>query len=120
MTMTVPTGQQALFLARLSAHTLCQYRGNCDVRFTVNGDLMQPDDGLIDAASGWYGADLFASGNDDAWQQHIHTMIKGAGPYPAGTYTIRAQAYLADPGDTEGGVMELRDWQFEVERARAG
>ncbi len=119
LTTTVPSGQQAIFIARLSAHTLCQFRDDCDVRFTINGQPMQPDNGLVDAAAGYDGADLFASANDDSWQHHIRTMIRAAGPYPAGTYTIRAQVLLWATGEPMGATLELRDWQFSVQRARS-
>ena len=118
-TITVPAGKQAVFVARLSAHTLCQYRYDCDVRITVNGTAMQPDDGQFDATANYDGADLFASANDDVSQNHVRTMVRAAGPYPAGKYTIRAETYLFSPGDPQTAVLELRDWQFQVERATA-
>jgi hypothetical protein len=118
-TISVPTGKQAVFIARLSAHTLCQYRYDCDVRITVNGTPMQPDNGQFDATANYDGADLFASANDDVWQNHVRTMIRAAGPYPAGKYTVRAEAYLFAPGDVQTAVLELRNWQFEVERANS-
>jgi hypothetical protein len=46
-------------------------------------------------------------------------MIRAAGPYPAGKYTIRAETYLFAPGDAQTAVLELRNWQFEVERANS-
>jgi len=118
-TITVPTGKQAMFIARLSAHTLCQYRYDCDVRITVNGTAMQPDNGQFDATANYDGADLFASANDDLYQNHMRTMIRAAGPYPAGKYTIRAETYLFAPGDAQTAVLELRNWQFEAERANS-
>jgi hypothetical protein len=66
-TISVPTGKQAVFIARLSAHTLCQYRYDCDVRITVNRTAMQPDNGQFDATANYDGADLFASANDDLY-----------------------------------------------------
>jgi hypothetical protein len=118
-TISVPTGKQAVFIARLSAHTLCQYRYDCDVRITVNRTAMQPDNGQFDATANYDGADLFASANDDLYQTHLRTMIRAAGPYPAGKYTIRAETYLFAPGDAQTAVLELRNWQFEVERANS-
>jgi|SwirhisoilCB3_FD_contig_31_11589882_length_1443_multi_4_in_0_out_0_2 hypothetical protein len=117
--VTIATGQQADFIARLSAHTLCQYRYDCDVRFTVNGQLMQPDNGQFDGTANYDGADLFASANDTPSQQYIRTMVRAAGPYPAGAYTVRAQAFLYATGEPFGGVLTLTNWQFLVETAKA-
>lgn len=125
VSMTIPSTQHGVFLARLSAQSTCNYGPysyfDCDVRIVVNGQPMQPDDGLVDQASGNDGADLFASVNDAfaPYQKYIRSMMRASGPYPPGTYTIKAQALLAPPGQQQGTQLELRNWTFEVRRAVA-
>jgi hypothetical protein len=103
VSMVIPSTQHGVFLARLSAQP------------------MRPDDGLVDQAGGNDGADLFASVNDAfaPYQKYLRSMMRASGPYPAGTYTIKAQALLAPPGQQQGTQLELRDWTFQVERAVA-
>lgn len=123
--MSIPATQHGVFLARFSAQSACNYGPysyfDCDVRIVVNGRPMRPDDGLVDQAGGNDGADLFASVNDayTPYQKYIRSMMRASGPYPAGTYTIKAQALLAPPGQQQGTQLELRDWTFQVERAAA-
>jgi len=107
-TITVPTGQKALILARFSAESVC-YAGQqghwCSVRILVGGVQAEPADGLD------FG---FDSVEADQFLYESHSMDRSRGPLSAGSYLVRVQVAVT----LSSVVFRLDDWSLTVERVR--
>jgi hypothetical protein len=106
-TISVPSGQSALILARFSGESACEGgpAGNwCSVRILVDGVEAQPASGLDFA----WDTDV---ASDDIWEAH---SIDRSAVVGSGSHTVRVQWAVTNVGTT----FRLDDWSLTVERSR--
>jgi hypothetical protein len=111
--MTVPSGQRGLIIARFSAASQCGSINpdddGCFVRILVGGIEAEPvAGGAFDMA-----ACCPNSSNGDAFESH--QIERSIGALPSGRYPVRVQWQA----DAENQFM-LWSWHLTVERARVG
>jgi hypothetical protein len=110
--VTVPSGQQALILARFSAESACTNQsgdpGSCNVRILIGG---------VEAAPA-SGADFAFDSNDYPGfdVREGHSMDRSRGPLGAGTYAVVVQYKVTAPAES----FTLDDWSLTVERSQVG
>jgi hypothetical protein len=105
-TITVPSGQRALILARFSAESSClsaEQSGWCSVRILIGGIPAEPAQGLQ------FKFDSTPRFADDAFA-YAHSMERSRS-VGAGTHTVRVQ------WATRNARFQLDDWHLTVERA---
>jgi hypothetical protein len=106
--ITVPSGQRALIMARFSGESDCENTsgdpGRCNVRILIGG---------VEGAPG-SGDDFAFDSNDypgfDTRESHSMDRSRSVN---AGTYTIQVQYKVTPPAET----FTLDDWSLTVERA---
>ena len=104
--MSVPTGQQKIFIAQFGAESLCTgASGYCNVRILMDGVEMNPSSGKD------FAFDTITTGGADWWEAHQITRV--AGPVPAGLHSFKVQVSTTD------AVTQFRvdDWTFMVMKA---
>jgi len=107
-TIVVPSGENALILARFSAESACYGgTGYCSLRILINGVEMDP------VASVDFAFDSTDLGRETAgsWESHSMDRSRVVGP---GTYTIVVQR-LSTQSAT---FFRLDDWSLTVERVQ--
>ncbi|MBI1886596.1 MAG: hypothetical protein HYS09_09845 [Chloroflexi bacterium] len=111
-TITVPSGEKALILARFSAESDC-YGGAandwCSVRILIGGSEAAPASGTDFAFDSNEDGGAASQGN---WESH--SMDRSRGALGEGTYTVKVQWMTVDTGVT----FRLDDWSLTVERVK--
>ena len=108
--ITVPSGQQALILARFSAESYCNdgttgNTGNwCSARILIDGVEMQP-------ASGFDFAFDTDGEADDYWESNSMDRSAVVG---SGSHTVKVQRAVTSAAT----VFRLDDWSLTVERSK--
>ena len=104
LSMTVPSGEQALLLIAFSSRVSCTQTTTawCYVRVTVDGVEAAPGDVIFDGA---------ADGSNYAIETNSMQFV--AGPLSAGPHTIKVQARV----DEAGATFHLTDRTLSVLRS---
>ena len=107
VTLSVPSGRRALFVARFFAESQCSQAGTdgdwCGIRIRTGATPLQPDsDFAFDSTNN--GAE-----SDASWESHATERSIVLGP---GNYTFTVQ-YRTTEADT---TFRVDDWSFSVER----
>ncbi len=113
-TITVPSGQRALILARFSAESQCtssDESGYCTARIMIGGSEGAPAVGN-DFAFDTLTTDSAGANAEDWWESH--SMDRSRGSLGPGTYTVRVQYSVITANDT----FRLDDWSLTVERVK--
>jgi hypothetical protein len=111
--ITVPSGQKALVIARFTGASQCGSLNpdddGCFVRVLIGGIEADPvPAGMFDTAEC-----CSASSNGDSWESHA--IDRSRGPLGPGTYPVKVQW----KADAENDFM-LWGWHLTVERVKAG
>jgi hypothetical protein len=111
-TITVPSGQTALILARFSAESSCTNDADpdgwpCNVRILIGGVEGGP------ASGNDFAFDTAACCQGDVDGRESHSVDRSRLSVPAGTYTVQVQWKT-----TGGSLFSLDDWSLTVERAQ--
>jgi hypothetical protein len=115
-TITVPSGQRALIVARFTAESTCTIglSDGCEgqVRILIGGAEGAPACG-VDCAF-----DSTKEGQSDELESHaIDRSRGGIGGLTPGNYTVKVQ-FRVLRGD--GAALSLDDWHLTVERSQVG
>jgi hypothetical protein len=117
-TITVPSGQKALILARFAAESTC-YRGPTtpcigSVRILIGGVEAAPD--LADGG-GFYFDETQVPNAVESSGRSMERSRGGFGGLPAGTYEVKVQYEAVNGSDT---TFDLQNWHLTVERSQIG
>ncbi len=107
-TISVPSGENALILARFSAESACYGgTGYCSVRILINGVEMDPVAGFDFA----FDSTDLGRETSGSWESHSMDRSRVVG---SGTYTIVVQRATTSAST----FLRLDEWSLTVERAQ--
>ena len=104
VSMTVPSGTNALLVARFQAHGSIIQTPGCIARILVGSTAMEPSANYTFMGQANVTESVATSG-----------AIERSLPVPAGTYTVRAQIRLTQASNVNSQCL-LTGWHFAVER----
>ena len=111
-TITVPSGQRALIVARFEASSLCQPSETT----TCIGRVRILIGGVEGAPGGTWDFDSANVGHESSGTRSIERSRGGFGGLPAGTYEVKVQSRVA----FSGTLLALSGWHLTVETSRVG
>jgi len=118
-TITVPSGQRALILARFSAESNCSggLVGNwCPARILIGGTEAAPASGADFAFDSVDSSEVAAcTPGECGWESH--SMDRSRGPLDPGTYNVRVQ-WMVENSFGGTSTFRLDDWSLTVERVK--